>query len=446
MSRLWNASCCKLIRVRRLLRDSSDLITALTLTLTFTIIVTAFPEWESVIRAGFGAVVMLLIPGYLLTLVLFPTNDGIDVAERTALTLALSAITIIATGLVLNYLPVGIRAGSIAVGLTITNTTFVILGSLQRARLEPSRRFLLPPALGIRRLLAGAAGFIAVIALFNILIPQDRFTEFYLLGPSGQLDDYTRYLAPGETFDMRVGVTNLEGQPQTYRIRLPADDPTSGEATFIEVPQLRHEETWETPLTLQAPSTLGSRQLVFDLLREDNLTAYRQLTFTIDVDPERREQRVRSPDDTNDDNNDTATTDTATTDTATTDTATTDTTPTDITPDIAPTATDTNVTDSNATPAVLTVNAPAIFWLRTLDRPSADVLARALELPPLRVPPLRVPPLRVPPVNVPPFNVPPATTRTVNPRTTTTRMVTMPVATTPTTQTLLEENRATPTN
>ena len=437
MSRLWNASCCKLIRVRRLLRDSSDLIIALVLTLTFTIIVTAFPEWESIIRAGFGAVVMLLIPGYLLTLVLFPTNDGIDVAERTALTLALSAITIIATGLVLNYLPVGIRAGSIAVGLTITNTTFVIFGSLQRARLEPQRRFLLPPALGIRRLLAGAAGFIAVVALFNFVIPQDRFTEFYLLGPSGQLDDYTRYLEPGETFDMRVGVTNLEGQPQTYRIRLPADDP-SGDATFIEVPQLRHEETWETPLTLQAPRTLGSRQLVFDLLREDNLTAYRQLTFTIDVDPERREQRVRSPDSNND-------------------VATTDTTPTDITPDTAPTATgttdnnitnnetfstnitdsnatDDNVIDNNATPTVLTVNAPAIFWLRTLDRPSADLLTRALEPPPSRVPP---------------FNVLPSPTRTVNPRTVNPRTVnprTMPVATTPTTRTLLEDNRATPTN
>lgn len=298
MSRLWNASCCKLTYVRRLLRESSDLIIALALTLTFTIIVTNFPDWQNIVRAGFGAIVMLLTPGYLLTLVLFPTNDGIDVAERTALTLALSAITIIGTGLVLNYLPVGIQAGSIAVGLMVVNTVFAVLGGLQRERLEPTRRFLLPPALGIRRLLMIVTGFVVVVVLFNAAIPQDRFTEFYLLGPTGELDNYPRYLQPGETFGMRVGVTNLEGRPQAYRIRLPAGDVVD-EDTFIDVPQLQHEETWETPLTIQAPQGLGSEQLVFELLKDDTMATYRQLTFTINVDPERREQQPPTLDSTN---------------------------------------------------------------------------------------------------------------------------------------------------
>lgn len=283
MSRLWNACCCKLTCVRRLWRESSDLITALALTFAFALIVINFPNWENIIRAGFGAVVMVIIPGYLLTLVLFPSSDGIDVAERTALTLALSAITIIAVGLVLNYLPAGIRAGSMTVGLTVANTVFAVLGGVQRARLEPSRRFFLPPAVGFRRLLTGVAGFVVVIALFNAAIPQDRFTEFYLLGPTGRLDDYPRNLQPGETFELRVGVSNFEGGPQTYRLRLPSDDPA--EPTLLDVPQLQHEEAWETQLTLQAPRQEGSQQLMFELLKgdNDNATAHRQLTFTINI-------------------------------------------------------------------------------------------------------------------------------------------------------------------
>ena len=327
--------------MRRLLRESSDLITALALTLFFMLIVTTFPDWQNIIRAGFGAIVMLFTPGYLLTLLLFPAKEGIDVAERTALTLALSAITIIGTGLVLNYLPVGIQAGSIAVGLSVTNTMFAVLAGLQRARLEPARRFLLPPALGFRRLLMGVAGFVVVVALFNAVIPQDRFTEFYLLGPSGQLDDYPRYLQPGEAFRMRLGITNLEGNPQTYRVRLPASD-VSDTDTFIDVPQLEHEETWETPVTLYAPRDLGSEQLVFELLKDDTLATYRQLTFTINVDPERREQRP------------------------------------------LPTNSSASVFD----PAIVT-----LFWSPILNRPSVMSLRQALELPSPTPPMLPLPDL-----------------------------------------------------
>jgi uncharacterized membrane protein len=352
------------------LRESSDLITALALTLTFTVIVTNFPDWENIIRAGFGAVVMLLIPGYLLTLVLFPTNDGIDVAERTALTLALSAITIIAMGLVLNYLPVGIQAGSIAISLTVTNTALTVLGGLQRGRLEPSRRFLLPPALGVRRLLMGMTGFVVVIILFNTAIPQDRFTEFYLLGPSGQLDNYPRYLQPGETFGMRVGITNLEGHPQTYRIRLPAGE-IRDEDIFIEVPQLQHEETWETPLTLQAPRELGSEQLVFDLLKDDTLATYRQLTFTINVDPERREQRPPP-------------------------TASTDITATSSTPTSIPTSIPVipALTTPALTPPTPTDTAATVFWSQLLNRPSVISLRQALEpTSPILLPPFTPSPI-----------------------------------------------------
>jgi uncharacterized membrane protein len=385
--------------VRRLLRESSDVIIVLALTLTFTIIVTTFPEWQNILRASFGAVVMLLTPGYLLTLVLFPSNDGIDVSERTALTLALSAITIIGTGLVLNYLPAGIRAGSIAVSLTITNTAFAVLGSLHRGRLEPAKRFFLPPVVGTRRLFLGIMIITIAEVLFNIAIPQDYFTEFYLLGSSGELDNYPRYLRPGETFNMRVGITNHEGQPHTYRIRLPADD-TTAEDVFIDVPQLQHEESWETPLTLQAPRDLGSEQLVFELLKDDSLATYRQLTFTINVDPERRERRP--PPTTNRD------------------------------------ITNRDVTNTiDATPTTIT---PATtFWSQTLERPSAVLLRFALELTPIE-------PTPTAPEPTPPFRPissnPPSTTPNATPNVSSDGFFAFPVPTLPTDVSPLEENRA----
>ena len=378
MSRLWDASCCKLTYVRRLLRESSDVIIALALTLTFTLIVTNFPDWQNIIRASFGAVVMLLTPGYLLSLVLFPSNDGIDVSERTALTLALSAITVIGIGLVLNYLPAGIRAGSIAVSLTITNTAFAVLGSLHRGRLEPSKRFFLPPVVGTRRLFLGIIIITTAEFLFNIAIPQDYFTEFYLFGAAGELDNYSRYLRPGETFRMRIGITNHEGQPHTYRIRLPADD-TSAEDMFIDVPQLQHEESWQTPLTLQAPSDLGSEQLVFELLKDDSLATYRQLTFTINVDPERREQRPPPP-------------------------ANTDLTNTSEPPlETAMAATAATTTAATTTPATVFTPATAL-WSQTLERPSAVLLRFALEPTPTSPAPTSPAPTSPAPTSPTPFS------------------------------------------
>ncbi|MEM7736519.1 MAG: DUF1616 domain-containing protein [Deinococcota bacterium] len=263
------------------------MITALGLAVVFAILVLSFPEWQSLLRVGLGAVVMLLIPGYLMTIALFPQRDALHIAERVALTLGLSAITIIITGVVLNFLPVGIRPTSIAVGIASASAGYAALGGLRRSQLAVKARFHLPSMVGTRWLLVVLVGFIGIIYLFDLAIPEDRFTEFYLLSASGELDNYPRILTPGETFELRVGITNLEGRPQTYLLRTPLSvDET------IRVPRLDDGERWELPVTLQAPAELGAEELVFELLREDDVAVYRQVEFTIDVRGERVQEVV----------------------------------------------------------------------------------------------------------------------------------------------------------
>ncbi|MEM6430523.1 MAG: DUF1616 domain-containing protein [Deinococcota bacterium] len=264
--------------MRRFYRESFDLITALGLAVVFAILVLSFPDWQSLLRVGLGAVVMLLVPGYLMTVALFPQRDALHLAERVALTLGLSAVSIIVTGVVLNYLPVGIRPTSIAIGIASASAGFAALGGLRRSQLAVDLRFHLPRSVGARRLLLGLVGFIGLIYVFDIAIPEDRFTEFYLLSATGELDNYPRIVQPGQTFELRVGITNLEGQPQNYLLRTPL----SSDET-ITVPRLANGERWELPVTLQAPMTTGANELVFELLKGDDLVVYRQVAFTISV-------------------------------------------------------------------------------------------------------------------------------------------------------------------
>jgi uncharacterized membrane protein len=264
--------------VRRFYQESFDLITALGLAIVFAGLVLSFPQWQSLLRVGLGAVVMLFVPGYLMTIALFPQRDALHVAERVALTLGLSAITIIITGVVLNYLPVGIRPASIAVGIASASTALAALGGMRRSQLASSARFHLPRSMSTRRLLLGLVGFIGLIYMFDLAIPEDRFTEFYLLSATGELDNYPRIVSPGQIFELRVGITNLEGSPQYYLLRTPVDTDT-----IITVPRLADGERWELPVTLQAPAETGDQELVFELLKEDNSAVYRRVAFTIDV-------------------------------------------------------------------------------------------------------------------------------------------------------------------
>ena len=107
-----------------------------------------------------------------------------------------------------------------------------------------------------------------------------RFTEFYLLGVSGQAEDYPEVLAVGEEGKVLVGIINRERETVTYRVKIAMDGVMNGEAGPVT---LDHGEKWEEVVGF-IPSRQGDEQKVeFLLYRQGQSEAYRRLRLWVDV-------------------------------------------------------------------------------------------------------------------------------------------------------------------
>lgn len=94
----------------------------------------------------------------------------------------------------------------------------------------------------------------------------DPYSEFYLLGTDGVADDYPTRLQPGEPGTVIVGVTNHEGSPTTYHIRV-VDTNASGDGTLATASRtVAPEETWETNVTFSIEET-GRHRVQFQLYK-----------------------------------------------------------------------------------------------------------------------------------------------------------------------------------
>jgi uncharacterized membrane protein len=120
-----------------------------------------------------------------------------------------------------------------------------------------------------------------IISLASVLRPKETFSEFYILGPEGKLENYPSELKPGEAFQLTFGIANHEGRSQRYRIM------TSNQAgsTVILETEVADGETFEQTLTLEAPQSSGRTKLPFDLYIDDLTEPYRSLHLFIDLKP-----------------------------------------------------------------------------------------------------------------------------------------------------------------
>jgi uncharacterized membrane protein len=92
-----------------------------------------------------------------------------------------------------------------------------------------------------------SVGLIASIAVTRVTVAyvattpkvDERFTEFYILGPGGKIVDYSTNLTLGESGTVILGVVNHEYEDVTYRILVRLDNEN---IATIEGIRLVHEE------------------------------------------------------------------------------------------------------------------------------------------------------------------------------------------------------------
>jgi uncharacterized membrane protein len=133
-------------------------------------------------------------------------------------------------------------------------------------------------------------GFLVAIILFGCFTvyiasaPKnaERFTEFYVLGSTGQLEDYPLNFTIGQTGTVMLGITNHEYETLSYRIVVGINNQTIGTIDGI---RLNHGETWNQPYSITPEITGEKMKLDYQLYKQDSTEPYRSLQLWITVQP-----------------------------------------------------------------------------------------------------------------------------------------------------------------
>lgn len=297
---------------------------------------------ETPLRVPFGFLLLLFIPGYALTVVIFPEhagaasqeseespdavtptsqNRGLDGVERVTISIALSLVLVMLTALVLHHSGIGIRVEPALGLLNVIVVGTTVAGAVRRRRVSPNRRAGLrvqPWLAGLRAeidsfdsidralsvLLVASLLFVGAGTAYTVVVPGDdeTFTEFYLLDENEtgalQATDYPTTFTVDESKSLTVGITNQEYETVEYTVlvKLQRVERRAVSAPIIEERELHrfnatleHGETWRKRHTItprQTGTNLRVRYLLYRGTPPDSPTranAYRRLYFWINV-------------------------------------------------------------------------------------------------------------------------------------------------------------------
>jgi uncharacterized membrane protein len=232
------------------------------------------------LRAAFGLVLALLLPGYALTAAAFPRRNDLEPLERLAVSFGLSVATAVLVGLGLSYSPWGAKLLPILLSLALFIVAASVTASYRRRRLPPEERYHLSRHLlrsrlgsywarrrGVSALLAllgmVCAVSVVTIVLNSMLSTSDRggFTEFYVLSSTGKAGSYQQE-AVGDDIRVKLALVNNEHEVIFYRVEITVDAQKVGQIGPIPLAPGRK---WEHSVGVQ-PTNPGHRQRIEFLL------------------------------------------------------------------------------------------------------------------------------------------------------------------------------------
>ncbi len=121
-------------------------------------------------------------------------------------------------------------------------------------------------------------GAIVYVAYFHP--PEEKFTEFYILGLEAKAENYPRQMTVGEVGKVLVGIVNYESQQTSYRVVVTIGGEMAAEAGPIV---LEPDKKWEQPIAF-TPTRAGLQQKAeFLLYQGDSDKPSNSLYILIDV-------------------------------------------------------------------------------------------------------------------------------------------------------------------
>jgi uncharacterized membrane protein len=260
------------------------------------ILVTPQFSFLAPLRLILGLPFVLVLPGYWLSVVLFPRKDDIEYVVRITLVFGLSLAVLPALAFLLNILPWGINLWSVFIGLSLICFLSAFVALFRRGNIPTQERFQLVQRIELRNWWAELDRrermiyqFISLVLVLAIIVTgsvfvlpnrAERLTEFYLLGTSGLADSYPWGGEPGESFAVNIGIVNHESKPVTYRVEVKDGDEVIGS---IAPTELKSGEKLEQNLVFRPITTGNNIPVYFLLYRGGDQSPYRTLRLWLDV-------------------------------------------------------------------------------------------------------------------------------------------------------------------
>lgn len=184
---------------------------------------------------AFALLLIFFMPGYVLIGALFPSSGRIDWLERIGLSMGASIAVVTLLGLGLNFTHLGIRFETILTTIGVFTISVGFAALWRRKRLPVQDRLSGTVRLDSKTWSAGSrfdrlltlvlvssALLASSTVAYVVLTPRfgERFTDFYLLGPSGNASAYPTLLNVSQAGTVILGLANHESEPTSYTVQV----------------------------------------------------------------------------------------------------------------------------------------------------------------------------------------------------------------------------------
>jgi uncharacterized membrane protein len=262
----------------------------LTVGLAIVAVAAAILNVAPVVRVPLGLAATLFLPGYALSLVLFP-KDRVDGIERAALAVTLSLGSIVVAALVVNLTPGRLSGPGLVTAVTAVTLVACAIG-WKRSQAPASGpvplRIDRPRALSLgdapRRwpaVVVGAAGILLVLAL-GTRLPGGDTTEFYLVGEGGRIEASAGAVQAGRPTTITVGLTNHVGASASFRVRVEWQGSRLAAAGPVDVAE---GASWTGSLSFTAPRSDAGVPIEIHLFAGADDQPLRSLRLVIAASP-----------------------------------------------------------------------------------------------------------------------------------------------------------------
>lgn len=271
------------------------IIVALLTILSLILLITPQLNDKSII-AIFEYLLMLFLPGYSFTTILFPIMKDLKIIERIGLSFVISIVITLLIGVILSLILSETKIIPILISISIFTLFMLPISFLRRKQISESfslninesfKSFKSSFKTKSRRnkiISISLLVFFFIAASMTIFIilstkENEKFTEFYILGPDGKANNYPTNLTFGQTGTVNIGIVNHEQSEVTYKLIIKLNNQILSDQDL----NLQNNEKKETTFSF-TPSQGNNQKIEFFLYKlPDNKNIYRYLFLQFNV-------------------------------------------------------------------------------------------------------------------------------------------------------------------